>query len=162
MTSALSRERVTEKYSKSEYGRKHEFQSILWIRMLTRRDGAGQNSDIIYVSPLSQKKQLFYFYSYTILLYMLDVVSDDSFSTIQFPSSTSTTDIKDKYIYAALNSITYDKESCVTLCYTHTVSSTACNFFILYSGTCMLGNFQSTNTYTSPQDTFTAYFNKSE
>ena len=93
---------------------------------------------------------------------MLDVVSDDSFSAIQFPSSTSTNDIKDKYIYAALNSITYDQESCASLCYTHTVSSTACNFFILYSGTCMLGNFQSTNTYTSPQDTFTAYFNESE
>ena len=101
-------------------------------------------------------------YLNAILLYVLGVVSDDNFSTVKFPSSTSTHDIKDKYIYAAFNSITYDKESCASLCYTHTISSTACQFFILYSDTCMLGNFQSTETYTSPQDSFTAYFNESE
>ena len=101
-------------------------------------------------------------YFNAILLYVLGVVSDESFSTVKFPSSTSTHDIKDKYIYAAFNSITYDKESCASLCYTHTISSTACQFFIFYSDTCMLGNFQSTDTYTSPQDSFTAYFNESE
>ena len=96
------------------------------------------------------------------ILNILGVVSGDNFNTVRFPSSTSTNYIKDKYIYAALNSITYDTESCASLCYTHTMSSTSCHFFILYSGTCMLGNFQSTDTYTSPQDTFTAYFNESE
>ena len=109
---------------------------------------------------ISCKKISVYFNA--ILLYVLGVVSDENFSTVQFPSLTSTHYIKDKYIYAAFNSITYDKEYCVSLCYTHTTSSTACHFFILYSDTCMLGNFQSIDTYTSPQDSFTAYFNESE
>ena len=117
---------------------------------------------LLKTSNFDKLTKMFFTYFNAILLYVLGVVSDESFSTVKFPSSTSTHDIKDKYIYAAFNSISYDKESCASLCYTHTISSTACQFFILYSDTCMLGNFQSTDTYTSPQDSFTAYFNERE
>ena len=79
-----------------------------------------------------------------------------------FPHSTTSHEVKEDYIYQELSSLTYTIDTCSSLCHFHTPSTPACQFFILYDGKCMLGNFESTGTYSAPADSFTAYFNESE
>ena len=78
-----------------------------------------------------------------------------------FPHTTTSHQAKEEYIYEALNAISYNDETCSSLCYMHIPSTPKCHFFIQYGGICMLGNFESTGTYSAPSDAFTASFNES-
>ena len=79
-----------------------------------------------------------------------------------FPQSTTSHQVKEDYIYQELSGFTYTVDTCSSLCQFHTPSTPACHFFIVYDGKCMLGNFNSTGTFSAPADSFTAYFNESE
>ena len=91
-----------------------------------------------------------------------DVVSSDNIKGNIFPHSITSHQAKDEYIYQALNAISYSDETCSSLCYMHIPSTPKCHFFIQYGGTCMLGNFNISGTYSAPVSSFTAFFNESE
>ena len=79
-----------------------------------------------------------------------------------FPHSIASHQAKEDYIYQEFSGVTYTVETCSSLCHFHTPSTPACHFFIMYNGKCMLGNFESTASFSAPVDSFTAYFNESE
>ena len=91
-----------------------------------------------------------------------DVVSTDNIKSNMFPHTTTSHQSKQEYIYEALSAISYNDETCSSLCYMHIPSNPKCHFFIQYGGICMLGNFESTGTYSAPNDAFTANFNESK
>ena len=70
--------------------------------------------------------------------------------------------MKDEHIFQALSGISYTDDVCAALCFIHNPSATPCHFFIQYGGTCMLGNFNISGTYSAPVSSFTAFFNESE
>ena len=79
-----------------------------------------------------------------------------------FPHSTTSHQVKEEYIYQTLNAISYSDETCSSLCYMHIPSTPNCHFFIQYGGTCMLGNFNISGTYSAPVSSFTAFLNESK
>ena len=91
-----------------------------------------------------------------------DVVSSDNIKSIIFPHSTPSHQVKEEYIYQTLNAISYSDETCSSLCYMHIPSTPKCHFFIQYGGTCMLGNFNISGTYSAPVSSFTAFLNESK
>ena len=89
-------------------------------------------------------------------------MSNDQIKSTMFPYTTTSHQAKQEYIYQGLNAITFNDETCSSLCYMHIPSTPKCHFFIQYGGICMLGNFESTGTYSAPSDAFTANFNESK
>ena len=92
-----------------------------------------------------------------------DIISSsvDNLRIDKFPHSIDSHEVKDEHIFQASNGITYIDDVCAALCYTHIPSATPCHFFIQYDGTCMLGNYNHSGTYSAPATSFTAYFNES-
>ncbi len=62
-------------------------------------------------------------------------------------------------ICRSVSGVSHTAASCSALCFSHTVSSPACSFWVINGGTCMLGNLFETTAF-STSYSGTAYFNQ--